>query len=116
MLSQRRRRWPNIKTALDQCLVRVVSCNQFSDYINAVNLYSIGHCWPTLDRLGMHILQLNDSLNHNYDELNLTARICGPSFAVILDLTHLWWSDFGRLFSFMKYIPQVTEPSVNLLL
>ena len=50
MLSQRRRRWPNIKTSLDQCLVWVVSCNQFSGYINAVNLYSIGYCWPTLDR------------------------------------------------------------------
>ena len=50
MLGQRRRRWPNIKTALDQCLVRVVSCNQFSGYINAVNLYSIGYSWPTLDR------------------------------------------------------------------
>ena len=50
MLGQRRRRWPNIKTALDQCLVLVVSCNQFSGYINAVNLYSIGYCWPTLDR------------------------------------------------------------------
>ena len=45
-----RRRWPSIKTALDQCLVLVVSCNQFSGYINAVNLYSIGNCWPTLDR------------------------------------------------------------------
>ena len=50
MLGQRRRRWPNIKTALGQCLVWVVSCNQFSGYINAVNLYSIGYCWPTLDR------------------------------------------------------------------
>ena len=50
MLGQRRRRSPNIKTALDQCLVWVVSCNQFSGYINAVNLYSIGYCWPTLDR------------------------------------------------------------------
>ena len=50
MLGQRRRRWPNIKTALDQCLVCVVSCNQFNGYINAVNLYSIGYCWPTLDR------------------------------------------------------------------
>ena len=50
MLGQRRRRWPNIKTPLDQCLVWVVSCNQFSGYINAVNLYSIGYCWPTLDR------------------------------------------------------------------
>ena len=50
MLGQRRRRWSNIKTALDQCLVWVVSCNQFSGYINAVNLYSIGYCWPTLDR------------------------------------------------------------------
>ena len=40
MLGQRRRR----------CLVSVVSCNQFSGYINAVNLYSIGYCWPTLDR------------------------------------------------------------------
>ena len=49
MLGQRRRRWPNIKTALDQCLVWVISCNQFSGYINAVNLYSIGYCWPTLD-------------------------------------------------------------------
>ena len=49
MLGQRRRCWPNIKTALDQCLVWVVSCNQFSGYINAVNLYSIGYCWPTLD-------------------------------------------------------------------
>ena len=27
-----------------------VSCNQFSGYINAGNLYSIGYCWPTLDR------------------------------------------------------------------
>ena len=35
---------------LDQCLVQVVSCNQFSGYVNAVNLYSIGYCWPTLDR------------------------------------------------------------------
>ena len=50
MLGQRRGRWPNIKTALGQCLVWVVSCNQFSGYINAVNLYSIGYCWPTLDR------------------------------------------------------------------
>ena len=50
MLGQRRRRWLNINTALDQCLVWVVSCNQFSGYINAVNLYSIGYCWPTLDR------------------------------------------------------------------
>ena len=50
MLGQRRRRLPNIKTALDQCLVWVVSCNQFSGYINAVNLYSVGYCWPTLDR------------------------------------------------------------------
>ena len=49
MLGQRRRCWPNIKTALDQCLVRLVSCNQFSGYIIAVNLYSIGYCWPTLD-------------------------------------------------------------------
>ena len=29
---------------------RLSSCNQFSGYINAVNLYSIGYCWPTLDR------------------------------------------------------------------
>ena len=50
MLGQRRRHWPSIKTALDQCLVLVVSCNQFSGYINALNLYSIGNCWPTLDR------------------------------------------------------------------
>ena len=50
MLGQHRRRWPSIKTALDQCPVKVVSCNQFSGYINAVNLYSIGYCWPTLDR------------------------------------------------------------------
>ena len=50
MLGQRRRRWPSIKTPLDQCLVWVVSCNQFSGYINTVNLYSIGYCWPTLDR------------------------------------------------------------------
>ena len=50
MLGQRGRRRPSIKTALDQCLVQVVSCNQFSCYINAVNLYSIGNCWPTLDR------------------------------------------------------------------
>ena len=50
MLGQRRRRWPNNKTASDQCLVWVVSCIQFSGYINAVNLYSIGYCWPTLDR------------------------------------------------------------------
>ena len=50
MLGQRRRRWPSIKTVLDQCPVLVVSCNQFSGYINAVNLYSIGYCWPTLDR------------------------------------------------------------------
>ena len=50
MLGQRRRRWPSIKTALDQCPVKVVSCNQFSGYINAVNLYSIGYCWLTLDR------------------------------------------------------------------
>ena len=64
MLGQRRRRWPNIKTTLDQCLVKVVSCNQFSGYINmnnAVNLYSIGYCWPTLDRPR----QLDDSLNLN---------------------------------------------------
>ena len=51
MLCQRFRRWPSIKTALDQCRVQVVSCNQFSGYFNAVNLYSIGNCWPTLDRL-----------------------------------------------------------------
>ena len=51
MLGQRHRRWPSIKTALDQCPVQVVSCYQFSVYINAVNLYSIGvYCWPTLDR------------------------------------------------------------------
>ena len=50
MLGQRRRRCSSIKTALDQCPVWVVSCNQFSGYINAVNLYSIGYCWPTLDR------------------------------------------------------------------
>ena len=50
MLGQRRRRWHNIKTALDQCLIEVVSCNQFSSYINVVNLYSICYCWPTLDR------------------------------------------------------------------
>ena len=52
MLGQCRRRWPILKTALDQCLVWVglVSCNQFSGYIYAVNLYSIGYCWPTLDR------------------------------------------------------------------
>ena len=49
MLGQRRGRWHNIRTALNQCLVLVVSCNQFSGYINAVNLYSIGYCWPTLD-------------------------------------------------------------------
>ena len=49
MLGQRRRRWPSIKTALDHRPVKVVSCNQFSGYINAVNLYSIGYCWPTLD-------------------------------------------------------------------
>ena len=50
ILGQRGRRWPSIKTALDQCLVQVVSCNQFSGYINqSVNLYSIGYCWPTLD-------------------------------------------------------------------
>ena len=57
MLGHRRRRWPNINRALV-----VVSCNQFSGYINAVNLYSIGYCWPTLDRPSMHILQLDDSL------------------------------------------------------
>ena len=50
MLGQRRRRWPSIKTALDQCLVLVVYCNQFIGYINAVNLYTIGNCWPSLDR------------------------------------------------------------------
>ena len=50
MLGQRCRGWPSIETALDQCLVYVVSCNQFSGYINAVNLYSISYCWPTLDR------------------------------------------------------------------
>ena len=50
MLGQRRRRWPSIKTALDQYPVEVVSCNQFSGYINAVNLYSIGYCWPTRPR------------------------------------------------------------------
>ena len=50
MLGQRHRLCPNIKTALDQCLVWVVSCNQFSGYINAANLYSISYCWPTLDR------------------------------------------------------------------
>ena len=50
MLGQRRRRWPSVETALDQCPVQVVSCNHFSSYINAVNLYSIGYCWPTLDR------------------------------------------------------------------
>ena len=44
MLGQRRRRWPNINTALDQCLVWVVSCYQFSGYINAVNLYLIDYC------------------------------------------------------------------------
>ena len=49
MLGQRRRRWPNNKTALDQCHVCVVSCNQSSGYINAVNLYSIGYCLPKLD-------------------------------------------------------------------
>ena len=50
MLGQRRNRRSSIKTALDLCLVWVVSCNQFSGYIYAVNLYSIGYCWPTLDR------------------------------------------------------------------
>ena len=50
MLGQRRRRWPSIKTALDQCPVSVVSSDQFNGYINAVNLYSIGYRWPTLDR------------------------------------------------------------------
>ena len=49
MLGQRCRHWPNIKTAMDQCLVWVVSCNQFSGYINVVKLYSICYCWPTLD-------------------------------------------------------------------
>ena len=44
MLCQRRRRWSSIETALDQCLVQVGSCNQFSGYINSVNLYSIGNC------------------------------------------------------------------------
>ena len=29
---------------------KYISCNQFGGYINAVNLYSIGYCWPTLDR------------------------------------------------------------------
>ena len=65
MLGQRRRRWPNNKTALDQFHVCVVSCNQFSGYINAINLYSIGYCWPTLDHPqipGMRVLQLDDSL------------------------------------------------------
>ena len=43
--------WLNsINTALDHCLVSVVSCNQFSGYINAVNPYSKSYCWPTLDR------------------------------------------------------------------
>ena len=46
---------------------RPLSCSQFSCYINAVNLYSIGYCWPTLDP-GMRILQLNDFLKllHQY--------------------------------------------------
>ena len=34
-VGQRRRRWSNIKTALDQFLVGVVSCNQFTPDINA---------------------------------------------------------------------------------
>ena len=42
-----------------------ISCNQFSGYINAVNLYSIGNCRPTLDRprhAHFAFLQLNTSL------------------------------------------------------
>ena len=50
MLGQRRRRWPRIKTALDQYLFEVVFFNQLSGYIIAVNLYSIGYCWSMLDR------------------------------------------------------------------
>ena len=30
MLDQRHRRWSNIKTALGQCIVEVVYCNEFS--------------------------------------------------------------------------------------
>ena len=70
MLGQRRRRWPSIKTALDQCPVQVVSCNQFSGYINminGVNLYSIGYCWPTLDR-PRHARLAVESL-HNYNSV-----------------------------------------------
>ena len=50
MLGQRRRRWSNIKIALGQCLVWVVSCNQFSCWYYCVSLYSIGYCMPTRDR------------------------------------------------------------------
>ena len=62
MLGQRRRCWPSIETALDQCLIQVVSCNQFSGYINAVNLYSIGNVGLHLTFPGMRILKLNTSL------------------------------------------------------
>ena len=50
MLGQRRRRWSNIKTALAQCLVWVVSLISLVADINAVSLYSTGYCRPTRDR------------------------------------------------------------------
>ena len=77
MLGQRRRRWPNIKTALDQCLVWVVSCNQFSGYINAVNLYSIGYCWPTLDRPRHARFEAEWFFNNNYRRAERLAWLEG---------------------------------------
>ena len=38
------------------------------DAINAVNLYSIGYCWPRLTVPCMPILQLDDSLTPRYDK------------------------------------------------
>ena len=95
MLGQRRRRWPSIKTALDHCLVQVVSCNQFSGYINAVNLYSIGNCWPTLDR-PRHA--------HFAVESFFNADKPGPLFP--------WWSWFRYSYMWLIVLRQDTGKCV----
>ena len=41
MLGQRRRRWPDIKTALGQCLICVVSCNEFFFFFANINAISL---------------------------------------------------------------------------
>ena len=60
MLGQRRRRWPNIKTALGECLVGVVSivlysgysysaeCNQTVGLLCILNAYTRVLCMPIL--------------------------------------------------------------------